>query len=160
MNNFNQFGTINPQQSPFNMPLVDLSALQQLRGAGNNNQQGLGQLGLNSVLNNNNQIVNKNQGGFGNWFGKGMDWLGSGNNMETLAGIGQTLAGLYMGNKQLKLGERALGLQESAFNNNLEHTIKSYNTKLADQAKARGFTQGQSQAEIDSHIANNSLKRV
>lgn len=99
-------------------------------------------------------------GNLGEWGGKIGDWLSEGDNLSTLANIGGTIAGLYLGNKQLKMGEKAFGLQEAAFNNNLAHNIQSYNTKLADQAKARGYTQGQSQSDIDAHIEKNSLKRI
>lgn len=121
----------------------------------NNIGQGADTLGINAF----DGISAGGQGGQGIGASVGK-WFSNGDNLKTLAGIGQSLAGFYLGKKQLKQGERALNMQENLMNNNLTHNIQSYNTKLADQAKARGYTQGQSDAEIQDHIDKNSLKRV
>jgi hypothetical protein len=71
----------------------------------------------------------------------------------------ESLAGLYMGMKQLGLAKKQFKFTKEVTNTNLNNSIKSYNTALSDRARARGFTEGQSQSQIDSYTRDNSLSR-
>ena len=44
-------------------------------------------------------------------------------------------------------------------NDKLNTTIQSYNTRLADRARSRGFVEGQSQEQIDDYINKNRMSR-
>lgn len=83
----------------------------------------------------------------------GMDKIGIG-----LRGL-ETLAGLYMGLKQLSLAKKQFKFTKEVTNTNLNNSIKSYNTALADRARSRGFTEGQSQGQIDQYTNSNKLSR-
>jgi hypothetical protein len=85
--------------------------------------------------------------------------------MSTLSAVGaglqglQTLAGMWMGMKQLSLAKKQFRFQKDITNTNLANQIKSYNTALSDRARSRGFTEGQSQNQIDSYVRDNSMSR-
>lgn len=67
------------------------------------------------------------------------------------------LANIYFGFQQQKQARRAFQGQMGFANANLENTVKSYNTRLADLYKARGFTQGDSSDATNQAINSNSL---
>lgn len=87
---------------------------------------------------------------------------GIGNNIDTLSlalGGLQTLGGLWAAKKQLGLAKKQFRFSRDFANANLENQTQSYNTAIADRARARGFTEGQSQPLVDDYIARNSLKQ-
>lgn len=67
------------------------------------------------------------------------------------------LANIYFGFQQQKQAKKQFGAQMGFANANLENTVKSYNTRLADIYKARGFTQGDSADTTNQAITANSL---
>ena len=71
----------------------------------------------------------------------------------------QTIAAIWNANKQFKLANKQFNMQKDFANANLNNTIQSYNTRLADRARSRGFVEGQSQQEIDDYINKNRLSR-
>lgn len=72
------------------------------------------------------------------------------------------LASIYLGFQANKLAKRELNTQVGFANANLENTVKSYNTRLADIRRARGHTEGASSADVEAGITANSLdfKRI
>ena len=72
------------------------------------------------------------------------------------------LASIYLGFQQNQLAKKQLGVQTGFANANLENTVKSYNTRLADIYRSRGYTQGDSAAATEQAISANSLnfKRI
>jgi len=72
------------------------------------------------------------------------------------------LASIYLGFQQNQLAKKQLGVQTGFANANLENTVKSYNTRLADIYRSRGYTQGDSAAATEQAITANSLnfKRI
>jgi hypothetical protein len=72
------------------------------------------------------------------------------------------LAQIYLGFQANKMAKKELATQTGFANANLENTVKSYNTRLADIRRARGHTQGDSAADIEAGITANSLdfKRI
>lgn len=67
------------------------------------------------------------------------------------------LAQIYLGFQQQKQAKREFRAQMGFANANLENTVKSYNTRLADIYTARGYTQGNDQAATQQAITANSL---
>lgn len=76
-----------------------------------------------------------------------------------LSGL-QTLGSLWMGLKQMKLANKQFNFSRDMANTNLANQMKTYNTALSDRARSRGFTEGQSQGQIDSYTAANSLSKT
>ena len=72
------------------------------------------------------------------------------------------LAGIYQGFQANKLAKQEFGANRAFANANLENTVKSYNTRLADIYRARGYTQGDDTAATQAAITANSLnfKRI
>jgi hypothetical protein len=101
-------------------------------------------------------------GGAGGGAGGAAGGLGG---MGTLGKVGvglqalQSLAGMWMGMKQLSLAKKQFRFQKDITNTNLANQIKSYNTALSDRARSRGFTEGQSQSQIDGYVRDNSMSR-
>lgn len=57
-----------------------------------------------------------------------------------------------------KLAKKQFEYQKGITDTNLANSIQSYNTTLADRARARGAMEGQSQGQIDQYVAQNSLR--
>ena len=75
--------------------------------------------------------------------------------VNTLAAIG----GLSNAFQSNKLAKDQLNFTKSVTNTNLNNSIKSYNTSLEDRARARGFTEGRSDSEIQNYVSTNRLSR-
>lgn len=89
----------------------------------------------------------------------GMNFLGEGGMLDFgLQGL-QTIAGIVNANKVNKLARDQFNFQKGVANTNLNNTISSYNTRLADRARSRGFVEGQSQDQVDEYVNNNRLSR-
>lgn len=89
----------------------------------------------------------------------GMNFLGEGGMLDFgLQGL-QTIAGIVNANKVNKLARDQFNFQKGVANTNLNNTISSYNTRLSDRARSRGFVEGQSQSQIDDYINKNKLSR-
>jgi hypothetical protein len=71
-----------------------------------------------------------------------------------LAGL-NTIGNLWAAFEARKLAKEQFNFTKSVTNTNLANSIASYNTALSDRARSRGFTEGQSQAQIDKYIADN-----
>lgn len=92
------------------------------------------------------------------WFG--IDGLGK--NIDTLklgaSGL-QTLAGLWGALKAADVAKKQLSFTKAATNANLANQTQSYNTSIADRARARGAFEGQSQSQVADYISQNSLAK-
>lgn len=73
-----------------------------------------------------------------------------------LSGFG-ALSNLWSGMQAMNLAKSQLAFQKGFANANLGNQIQSYNTTLADRARARGVTEGQSQSQVDQYVAQNRL---
>jgi hypothetical protein len=94
--------------------------------------------------------------------GAGGGFFGDMNGMQKVGAglqLAQGLMGLYSGLKMMKLAKKDFNMRRDMANINLNNTIKSYNTALSDRARSRGFTEGQSQGQIDSYVSSNSMTR-
>lgn len=74
-----------------------------------------------------------------------------------LGAIG-TIGNLWSSWRANKLANEQFNFQKGITNTNLANQIQNYNTVLTDMIKARGYTQGDSQATIDQYIRNNSIR--
>jgi len=106
------------------------------------------------------------RGGDFTMFGQGADGRGFGNwaaeNKDLLSGAFkafQTGAGLYGGMQQLDLAKKQFNSMREFGNININNQMKSYNTRIADRSRARGFTEGQSPEDMASYTSRNSLSR-
>ena len=87
---------------------------------------------------------------------------GLGANMQTFnAALGglQTIGQLWGGLQALKVAKQQLKFTKSMANANLANQTQSYNTAIEDRARSRGFTEGQSQSQVDDYISRNSLAK-
>ena len=105
-------------------------------------------------------------GGDFSMFGQGANGRGFGNwaaeNKDLLSGAFkafQTGANLYGGVQQLDLAKKQFNSMREFGNININNQMKSYNTRIADRARSRGLTEGQSPEEIASYTSRNSLSR-
>ena len=73
-------------------------------------------------------------------------------------GIG-AIGGLWGAIQQNKIAKQQLALSREAYNTNMNNTIQSYNTQLADRIRARYIMEGRSEAEMQEYIEKNSLSR-
>lgn len=73
-------------------------------------------------------------------------------------GIG-SIGGLWGSIQQNKIAKQQLALSREAYNTNMNNTIQSYNTQLADRIRARYIMEGRSEAEMQEYIEKNSLSR-
>ena len=87
---------------------------------------------------------------------------GLGMNMPTfglaLGGI-QTLGGLWGAYNAAKVAKQQLAFTKATTNANLANQTQSYNTSIADRARSRGITEGQSASQIEDYISRNSLAK-
>ena len=86
--------------------------------------------------------------------GGGIGALGIAN--AAIGGI-QALGNLWMGMKGLKLAKKQFKLNKKMTLTNLANQMKSYNTALADRARSRAVMEGQTEAEMNAYVNNNSL---
>ncbi|QYW01835.1 hypothetical protein PP761_gp60 [Stenotrophomonas phage Paxi] len=87
---------------------------------------------------------------------------GFGLNMNTAQfGLGalQTLGGLWGAFNANRLARDQFNFTRDFANTNLNNSIQSYNTQLADRARARAAVEGQTDAQRDQYIADNRLSR-
>lgn len=88
--------------------------------------------------------------------------LGLGMNLNTAQlGLGglQTLGGLWSAFQNNSLAKKQFNFSRDFANTNLNNSIQSYNTSLADRARARAAVEGQTDAERDRYINDNRLSR-
>lgn len=106
--------------------------------------------------------ANNGTGFVANQMGGAANPSGFGLNMNTAQfGLGalQTLGGLYGALQSNKLARDQFNFTRDFANTNLNNSIQSYNTQLADRARARAVVEGQSDADRDRYVADNSLSR-
>lgn len=70
-----------------------------------------------------------------------------------------SLANIWGAWQANKLAKDQLNFTKATTNTNLNNSIKSYNTALEDRARARGFTEGRSDSEIQNYVSTNRLSR-
>lgn len=75
-----------------------------------------------------------------------------------LSGL-NTLGNLWGAWQAQGLARDQLNFTRNVTNTNLNNSIQSYNTALADRARARGVAEGQSSDEVSNYIASNRLTR-
>jgi hypothetical protein len=95
--------------------------------------------------------ANTNGGFFGGM--NGFQKVGTG--INALA----ALASLYGGFKQLSLANKAFQFQKAFSTANLDNSIKTYNTALADRARSRAAVEGQDPATSQAYVDQNKLSR-
>lgn len=87
----------------------------------------------------------------------GLGWnLGTG--QLALAGLG-TIGNLWTAFGAQNLARKQFDFTRGVTETNLANQIKSYNTALADRARARAATENRPQAEADAYVAANRLSR-
>lgn len=96
--------------------------------------------------------------------GGGFSGLGMGGSSWTeKAGLGlqalSTLIGGYAALKQLSLANKTFNFQKEFANANMDNSIKTYNTALADRARSRAAMEGQSQEQAQAYIDANKMSR-
>lgn len=111
---------------------------------------------ISSPQGNNETLFGLGKGGEGNNNSNGI--LGSNGLNLGLQGL-QTIAGLWNANKMYKMANKQFNMQKEFANANLNNTIQSYNTRLSDRARSRGFVEGQSQQQIDDYVNKNRMSR-
>lgn len=93
--------------------------------------------------------------------GSGVFGLGGGggglSGLNVISGALGTIGNLWNAFQAQKLAKQQFAFTKDFANRNLANSISSYNTALSDRARARGFTEGQSQDQINSYIASNRL---
>jgi hypothetical protein len=57
----------------------------------------------------------------------------------------------------MKLAKKQFKFQKKMTETNLANQMKSYNTALADRARSRAVMEGQTEAEMNAYVNNNSL---
>lgn len=100
-------------------------------------------------LNGFDQALMPSQGGFGQMNFKDKASM-------ALAGL-QTLGSLFGAFKQLSLANKQFEFQKKFANANMANSIKTYNTSIEDRARARGFTEGQTPAQIQQYVDQNRM---
>lgn len=80
------------------------------------------------------------------------------NGQSLLGGI-SALSGIINSSKAAGLAKDQFKFTKDVTNTNLNNSIKSYNTALADRATSRAFTQNQDQSVADAYIEKNRLTR-
>lgn len=86
-----------------------------------------------------------------------------GMNLPTLQlGFGalKSLGSLYAAFQSNALAKKQFNFQKDAYNQNLTNSIQSYNTALSDRARSRAVMEGQTDAERDAYVSQNSLKKT
>jgi hypothetical protein len=85
----------------------------------------------------------------------GLGWnLGTG---QLAVGGLTALGNLWNSWQANQLARDSFGFQKRMGEANLANSIQSYNTQLADRARARGFTEGQNPATTQAYIDQNRL---
>lgn len=94
---------------------------------------------------------------------QGFEGSGLGLNVPTIGlalnGLG-TIGSLWAAFKGLGLAKEKFAFEKNVTDTNMANSIKSYNTTLADKARARAATEGRSQDEADAYVAKNSVSRA
>lgn len=100
------------------------------------------------------------------WSPPGMPGTGGGSGWGDAPGLAKanlalsglsTIGNLWASMKQLKLAKQQFGFQRDFANANFANQLRSYNTSIEDRARSRGFTEGQSQDQIQRYVSENSL---
>lgn len=75
-----------------------------------------------------------------------------------LQGLG-ALGNLWNANKANKMAADQFKFAKGITNTNINNSIQAYNTALADRYRARGITEGTSEADVAAQIERNRLTR-
>lgn len=97
-------------------------------------------------------------GGAAGAAGSGFGW-----NLPTAQlGIGglSALGNLWTAMNAQQMAKKQFALTSDIANTNLNSSLKSYNTQLADKARARGVAEGQSGDQVQAYIDANRLSRA
>ncbi|QIG70537.1 putative structural protein [Rhizobium phage RHph_N38] len=88
----------------------------------------------------------------------GMGGGGGLSGLNVISGALGTIGNLWNAFQAQKLAKQQFSFTKDFANRNLANQIQSYNTALSDRARARGFTEGQSQDQINAYITANQLE--
>ena len=97
--------------------------------------------------------------GTGGFFGNGQNLGFNGPTLGLALGCLQTIGGLWSAYQAMKLAKSQFKFTKDVTNTNLANSIKSYNTALFDRARSRAVVEGQTDAQRDQYIQDNSLSR-
>lgn len=92
--------------------------------------------------------------------GAGIFGANGGGGLSGLNGISGalgTIGNLWNAFQAQKLAKEQFAFSKDFANRNLANSIASYNTALSDRARARGFTEGQTQDQINAYVNANKL---
>lgn len=78
--------------------------------------------------------------------------------LNVVSGALGTIGNLWNAFQAQKLAKQQFSFTKDFANRNLANQIQSYNTALGDRARSRGFTEGQSQDQINAYVAANQLE--
>lgn len=138
--------------APVNSALSNLPQSQMTGGIMDTfNTPGIGVAGFNQGI-----------GNFGGGFGQNTNSSPLGLNLGTLQGIVGgigAIGNIWQSMQANRLARQQFSYMKDITETNLANQIKSYNTQIADRGRARGFTEGQTQEQIDDYVNSNSLSR-
>lgn len=87
----------------------------------------------------------------------GLGGAGGGGGLSMITGALGTIGNLWNAFQAQKLAKEQFSFTKDFANRNLANSIASYNTALSDRARARGFTEGQTQDQINAYVNSNKL---
>lgn len=91
-------------------------------------------------------------GGFGD--------LGFADKASLILGGLNTIGNLWGGFEARGMAKKQFDFTKDFAETNLANSMKEYNTRLADRARARAHTEGRTQASADAYVSENKLSRT
>lgn len=91
--------------------------------------------------------------------GLGTGGMGFADKASLILGGLNTLSNLWGGFETRNLAKKQFAFTKDFAETNLANSMKEYNTRLADRARARAHTEGKTQASADAYVSENKLSR-